>query len=84
MTSYICAISGEQSNSKHYILKTTEGEELICAEALFHNEADRLMGRMLVDLVRRVEKLEAGPGDEDQAAAAAAGKKTPRPRKAVD
>jgi hypothetical protein len=94
---HTCAISGEQSPGKHYILKTTEGEELVCPEALFHNGADRRLVVALVELQNRVALLEGdkpedqGDDDEDQAAAEpkpapakkAAAKKTAA-RKAVD
>jgi hypothetical protein len=77
---HTCAISGEQSPGKHYILKTTEGEELVCPEALFHNGADRRLVVALVELQNRVALLEGDKpedqgdddedqGDEDQAAA---------------
>jgi hypothetical protein len=71
MTLYTCAISGNETGAKHYILKTTEGEELVCAEALFHVVADANTGRLLLDLISRVEHLEAALEelhDEDQAA----------------
>lgn len=65
MTVHTCAISGETSPGKHYILKTTEGEETVCPEALFHNQADYAMARMLIELQNRVQHLEekAGTGD---------------------
>lgn len=59
MTLHTCAISGAASPGKHYILKTTEGDELVCPEALFHPAADANLGELLLHLAARVQKLEA-------------------------
>lgn len=82
-----CAITGEETTGKLYVLKTTEGEELVSPEALFHNGADRKLARALASLVRRVQDLEdqlrgSGKGAKDDVqeqkkpAAPAAAKKT--------
>lgn len=55
---YTCAVSGETSPGKHYVLNTTEGQELVCAESLFHNGADRRLATVLVELQMRVAELE--------------------------
>jgi hypothetical protein len=69
MTTHTCAISGDTSTTKHYVLRTTEGDETVSPEALFHTRADREMGRIVLDLARRVGVLEralARAGIEDQ------------------
>lgn len=87
MSTYTCAITGEESGLKHYVLKTTEGDELISADALinpvkFLKEIARDWGQ----LRNRVERLEqllveaadvpdgADDGKEPTAAAAPAKK----------
>lgn len=65
-SSITCAITGTASFGKHYVLKTTEGEELISPEALFHTVADQQMGLLLLDIIRRVEKLEPQPDPEEE------------------
>lgn len=56
---YTCAISGEKSPGKHYILTTTEGQETIAPESLFHNAADRKMGQLVLDMAARLKRLES-------------------------
>lgn len=75
MTLHTCAITGTESPGKHYMIKTTDGgEEAISPEALFHPQADRDMGRILLDLARRLDAVEkalapAESGDRVQQAA---------------
>lgn len=71
--SYTCAVTGETGTGKHYVLKTTEGEELVSPDALL---VDR---RVLEDLAARVARLE-----DATSARKAPAKKTPAQRKAVD
>lgn len=71
--SYTCAVTGETGTGKHYVLKTTEGEELVSPDALL---VDR---RVLEDLAARVAQLE-----DAASARKAPAKKAPAQRKAVD
>lgn len=86
MTIRTCALTGEESAGKFYLLKTTEGEETVSPEALFHTEADGNMGRMLLELVQRVQRLEEALEATwgAQPAKKAPAKKAPVQRKAVD
>lgn len=56
---YTCAVTGEESGGKHYILRTTEGEELISPEALFGSQdgGEQLL-KLLGNLTDRIEALE--------------------------
>jgi hypothetical protein len=94
MTKYLCALTG-QTTPKAYILRTTEGEELVSPEALLHPEADRGMGDLLLDMAVRISRLEDAlaaratdvqadnvPAPAEDKPAATATKKTPGPRKA--
>jgi hypothetical protein len=77
-TVHTCAVTGEESGGKHYILRSTEGEELVSPDALFDGRSSDVLERHVKRLevrVMRLEKLlvdqEAGKeqGDsEDQAA----------------
>ncbi|MFJ3812585.1 hypothetical protein ACIPWE_40280 [Streptomyces sp. NPDC090073] len=75
---YTCAISGDESPGKHYVLQSTEGSELVSPEALFHNEADRSLAALLSDVDRRVRALEEKDGGQEEKPAAkkTAAKKT--------
>lgn len=85
MTIRTCALTGEESAGKFYLLRTTEGEETVSPEALFHTEADGGMGRMLLELVQRVQRLEeALEANHTLPAKKAPAKKAPVQRKAVD
>lgn len=95
MTTFTCAVSGKETEGKHYVLRTTEGEELICPEALFNHRAYRDTLRLVVDLTRRLEALEerlsppraSEPGpvqDAPPQTKRAPAKRAPRQRKAAD
>lgn len=84
MTIRTCALTGEESAGKFYLLRTTEGEETVSPEALFHTEADGNMGRMLLELVQRVQRLEEALEANHTPERKAPAKKAPVQRKAVD
>lgn len=74
MTLHTCAITGEESAGKHYMIKTTDGgEEAVSPEALFHSRADREMGLLLLDMARRIQALEEqlAPAEGDRVQQAA-------------
>ncbi len=90
--SYKCAITGDTSTLKHYVLKTTEGEELVSPAALLSDRRRREEVASLVEriehLAARVTRLEAEArqedGQEDDAAESAKpspAKKTAAPAK---
>lgn len=93
MSTYVCAVSGEESPGKHYVLRTTEGEELLCPEALLGTRAHRDVLRLVADLARRVRELEERlavaqasepgpvPEPEKKPAAVKRAARAPRPRK---
>lgn len=76
-----CAVTGESSTGKHYVLKTTEGEELVSPHALlnpvkFLMEAARDLGRFRAQIEQLEERIDAltgdkepdlGPAEDDQA-----------------
>jgi hypothetical protein len=65
--SWICAVTGDESDGKHYVLKTTEGEELVSAAALFGNPEDAAKLLKAVERLRgRVEQLENLLHDQEQ------------------
>lgn len=91
MAVHTCALTGQGIDTKAYILRTTEGEEIVSPEALFHPDADANLGELIADLVARIGKLEAALEERNEAmpkappaAKTAAAKKTPAQRKAVD
>jgi hypothetical protein len=79
MTTHTCALTGQTIATKAYIIKTTEGEEIVSPEALFHPDADVNLGLLIADLVERIGALEAAleakesDGQEDGVDPAAAG-----------
>lgn len=97
MTLHTCAISGEESEGKHYILRTTEGEELVSPHVIINpvnvlKEIARDWGKLKLRM-ERLEKLlvelGADADQEQKKTDAAAPKKTaapkaPAPRKAAD
>jgi hypothetical protein len=74
-----CAWSGRDTAGKHYILTSTEGQEII-SEAALREPADLVVKlvRQVADLTRRVRQLE---GDDDQGAAQDASPAIPRQHK---
>lgn len=60
MTTHTCAVTGEKSNAKHYILRTTDcSEELISPDALFGEPGKGVREtRLLKQLQQRIERLE--------------------------
>jgi hypothetical protein len=89
-TLHTCAVTGEEGPGKHYILRTTEGEELVSPDALFGSGNSDALERHVKKLQERVEKLEEErrqeQGDEHRKAAeqtpvAQAAKKTTAARK---
>ena len=54
--SYTCAVTGDTGTGKHYVLKTTEGEELVSPAALL---SDRRRLEEVASLVKRIEDLAA-------------------------
>lgn len=72
--SHTCAVTGEESGGKHYILRSTEGEELVAAQTLFP-EGDSGPGNplaRLAELEERVAKLEKAAAPKPAAKKAAA------------
>lgn len=57
-TLHECAVSGAQSAGKHYVLTTTEGQELVCPEALFRSAHTAESDKILSSLAKRVRELE--------------------------
>jgi hypothetical protein len=88
MTTHTCAITGQPLPGKAYILKTTEGEELVSPEALLHPDADAALGDLLMNLAVRVQRLEealeATRNDVPPESPQVKTKRAPAPRKTVD
>lgn len=87
-----CAWTGARSAGKHYLLSTTEGVELVSADALRGAAAERRIDRLeerladleerLADLGARLAERDADPGPEQggvDAGKAPAKKAAPRP-----
>lgn len=62
-----CHLTGEETTGKLYVLRTTEGEELVSPEALFHPQADSDVGRIILDMAGRIQRLEELLLDSDAA-----------------
>lgn len=62
-----CAITGQETAGKLYVLQTTDGPaELVSGEALFHQEADLGLGDLILELEERVKRLEEQLAERDQ------------------
>ncbi|WP_371591258.1 hypothetical protein [Streptomyces sp. NBC_00470] len=55
--------TGKPIAGKAYVLRTTEGEELLSPEDLFHGDADAGLGDLLRSLAERVRTLEEAAAD---------------------
>lgn len=80
---WTCAVTGDESEGKHYVLKTTEGEELVSPDAFlnpvkFLHKAARDLGEMEVRLKRLEDLLQ---DQEDGGKVAQAAKKAAAPVK---
>lgn len=64
---YTCAITLDASEGKHYVLKTTEGEELVSPRALLGaREPSALYRARITKLEGRIERLEKLLVERDQ------------------
>lgn len=57
--SYTCSRTGETSDGKHYVLRSTEGDEIVSPGSLFGAGLDDENAKLVRDLQERVEQLEA-------------------------
>lgn len=87
MITHICTRTGSQITGKAYVLKSTEGEELIAPEALFssalEDELPSLLERLRA-LEEAVTEIQTRPENEDAPATQTASTVTPKPRKPKD
>lgn len=76
-----CAHTGRPIEGKAYVLKTTEGEEFISPDALFHTKADEGLGDLLTELQDRIRTLEDNLTAAEKERAVPAQRPAPTPRK---
>lgn len=63
--SFTCAVTGEESDGKHYIVRSTEGEEVISPEALLGGGKTGRSEPSVKSLAERVERLEELLGEKE-------------------